>query len=167
MAIISKSNDIRDKRTYTIIGAAMEVHRHLGSGFLEPVYQEALAIEFQVRKISFKREVDITPQYKGQSLRCGYRVDFICFDNILVELKALDGLTSIEEAQIINYLRASNLEIGLLINFGALSLQHHRYANSKNNRENVLQPDSDNSYQAKPKKRNNLRNQRNLRINLL
>jgi GxxExxY protein len=118
----------KDKRTFSIIGAAMEVHRELGCGFLEPVYQEALAIELKIRNIPFKREVNLELSYKGKNLSASYRVDFICYGSIIVELKALTRISSVEESQIINYLKASGLEIGLLINFGLPRLEYKRFA---------------------------------------
>jgi len=123
----------RDPKTYAIIGAAMEVHKQLGCGFLEPVYQEALAIEFSKRSISFHREVTLPIFYKEVRLGTPYRVDFICSKNVAVELKALAKLSGTEEAQLINYLKASGLEIGLLLNFGAGSLEYRRFilSNSK------------------------------------
>ena len=123
--------EIRDPRTHAIIGAAMEVHRQLGCGFLEAVYQEALEIEFIKRNIQFKREVELEIFYKEQKLKTFCKSDFICFESIIVELKALPQLTSIEEAQIINYLKATGFEIGLLLNFGAQSLQYKRFILSK------------------------------------
>ena len=117
----------KDPRTYAIIGAAMEVHRQLGCGFLEPVYQSAPAIEFEKRTIPFRREVTLPVFYKEVQLETPYRVDFICFEEIIVELKALARLAGTEEAQVINYLKASHLEIGLLLNFGARSLDYRRF----------------------------------------
>jgi GxxExxY protein len=122
-----KQSEQRDPRTYAIIGAAMEVHKQLGCGFMETVYQEALALEFQDRNIAFKREVELPILYKGQTLSMLYRADFICFDSILVELKALDRFGPSEEAQIINYLKASHLRLALLLNFGRPSLEYERY----------------------------------------
>jgi GxxExxY protein len=116
----------KDPQTYEIIGAAMEVHRQLGHGFLESVYQEALGIEMAVRGIPFEREVALPVRYKGQLLQCSYRVDFVCFEEVIVELKALSQLTGVDEAQTINELKAANLHRALLINFGAPSLDYKR-----------------------------------------
>ena len=118
--------DSRDPETYAVIGAAMNVHRVLGCGFLESVYREAFTIELRRRNIAFRREAPLPIAYLGETLPCGFRVDFICFDSLLVELKALPAISGVEEAQVINYLKASNLHKALLINFGALSLQHKR-----------------------------------------
>ncbi|MBC8321343.1 MAG: GxxExxY protein [Bacteroidetes bacterium] len=114
------------EETYKIIGAAMEVHNTLGSGFLEAVYQEALAVEFEKRGIPFNQEKRLKIKYKDQVLSKYYEADFICFDKIIVETKALSELSGIDEAQVINYLKATGLKIGLLINFGAESLEHIR-----------------------------------------
>jgi GxxExxY protein len=121
----------RDPRTFEIIGAAMEVQRQLGCGFLEPVYQKALAIEFAERHIPFWREVRLSVRYKEQPLETGYCADFICFDSIVVELKALARLGGTEESQVINYLKATGHEVGLLLNFGTRSLEHRRLVFSK------------------------------------
>ena len=92
---------MRDEKTYAIIGAAIEVHKELGCGFLEAVYQEALDKKYQP--------------------------DFVCYGEIIIEIKAISGLSGIEEAQLINYLKASGLKVGLLINFGSRSLEHKRF----------------------------------------
>ena len=121
----------RDPRTYAIIGAAMEMHRELGCGFLEAVYQEALATELSARGIPFQKEVDLPVTYKAQLLATSYRADFICFDSVIVELKALVTMTGVEEAQILNYLKATGREVGLLLNFGTETLQYRRFVFSK------------------------------------
>lgn len=118
----------RDPRTYAIIGAAMEVHRRIGPGFLELVYHEALEIEFAARKIPFASEVRIPIKYRDQTLKSFFQADFICFGQVIVEIKAVKELTNIEEAQTLNYLRVARLSVGLLINFGAPSLQRKRFA---------------------------------------
>ena len=117
---------IYEEETYKIIGAAMEVHSRLGSGFLEAVYQEALAIEFEKRSIPYIKEAKLEITYKERTLLKFYQADFICYDKIIVETKAQKELTGIDEAQVINYLKATGLKIGLLINFGAESLEHKR-----------------------------------------
>jgi GxxExxY protein len=121
-----KSAEERDPQTYAIIGAAMEIHRQLGHGFLEAVYQDAAVIEFPLRQILFEKEVTLPIQYKGAFLPTRYRADFVCFSEIIVEFKALSRLSSVEESQLLNYLKATGLKRGLLINFGAPSLQYKR-----------------------------------------
>lgn len=116
----------RDEQTYVIIGAAIAVHRELGCGFLEPVYQEAFEREFQLQQIPYEREKVLPVYYRGALLNTYYKVDFICFGTVLVELKALQQLSAREESQVINYLKASGLHKALLINFGTSSLQHQR-----------------------------------------
>jgi len=122
---------IDEKLTYEIIGACMEVHRQLGCGFLEGVYQEALELEFQERGIPYVREKELTIEYKGEILKKKYYADFICYSKVVVELKALSDLAGEHEAQVINYLKASELDVGLLINFGKTSLQHKRLIYTK------------------------------------
>ena len=118
----------QDQRTYQIIGAAMEVHRELGPGFLESVYQEALEIEFGLRGIPFEKEVDIPVHYKEWQLRTKFRADFICYDMaVIVELKAISEMTPHDEAQIINYLKATKIKVGLVLNFGNMSLEYKRF----------------------------------------
>ena len=122
-----------DPRTYAIIGAAMEVHKEKGCGFKEPVYHECFEIELGLQGIPSEHEKQFRIHYKGQLLEKRYTADFVCFGEVLVELKALDRLTSKEESQVINYLKASGLSVALLVNFGAESLEwkrivytHHR-----------------------------------------
>jgi GxxExxY protein len=116
-----------DPRTYAIIGAAIEVHKQLGCGFLEVVYQEAMELELTARGIPFQPQMEIPIRYKGQLLKTFYKADFVCFDVVVVEIKALTQLGSIEEAQVINYLKGTGFEIGLLLNFGRTSLQSKRF----------------------------------------
>lgn len=116
----ARSQDVRDNRR------SHEVHKHLGCGFLESVYQEARAIELGSRGVPFRREVRLPVSYKGQSLATSFCADFICFDSLVVELKALAKMTGIEESQLINYLKATGHKVGLLLNFGTRSLEHRR-----------------------------------------
>lgn len=118
--------DKRDTETYAIIGAAMEVHSTLGHGFLEAVYQEALALELAQRNIPFRREVELDVRYKDQKLPTAYRADFVCFDSIIVELKAISAIGNGETAQILNYLKATCFARCLLLNFGTPALQYKR-----------------------------------------
>jgi GxxExxY protein len=104
----------------------MEVHSLLGCGFHEPVYQEALAREFALRGIPYRREVELAITYKGEPLDVTYKPDFICYESVIVELKALDKVTGKEEARVINYLKATGVERALLFNFGTIHLEYHR-----------------------------------------
>ena len=117
----------RDEQTYAVIGAAMAVHRELGHGFLESVYYEALAKEFLLARIPFEREASFAIRYRGEVLNATFRVDFICFQSLIVEIKALHRLSGTEEAQVMNYLKASSLQRARLINFGAPSLGYKRF----------------------------------------
>ncbi len=115
---------------YKIIGAAIEVHNELKNGFLEPVYQEALAKEFIIQDIPYEKESLINIYYKGAKLDKYYKADFICYNEILIELKALCDLNYEHESQLINYLKATNKKLGILINFGKTSLQYKRIINN-------------------------------------
>ena len=105
----------------------MEVHRQLGCGFLEAVYQEAFALELKKQGVPFSRELKFPVTYKGQLLNSYYRPDFICFGQVIVELKALSRLSSIEESQLSNYLKVTGYHTALLLNFGTRSLEKRRF----------------------------------------
>ncbi len=117
----------RDELTYKVIGAAMEVHRNLGCGFTEKVYQDALEKELQIQKIPYEREVRMHVIYKNEELDSEYIPDFVCYDKIVVELKAVEELTDLHKAQTINYLHVSRMPVALLMNFGTESLEFQRY----------------------------------------
>ncbi len=105
--------------TYAIRGAIFEVYREMGSGFLEPVYQECLEIEFNRRGLPFLSQCELKLTYQGVSLLQIYKADFVCFEKIIVELKAVKELAPAHEAQLLNYLKATGLRLGLLVNFGS------------------------------------------------
>ncbi len=109
--------------TESIIGAAIEVHRQLGPGLLESAYQECLGRELLLRDISFEREVPVPVVYKGVHLECGYRLDFLVNNAVVVEIKSVDGIPPVYEAQLITYLRLGGWRVGLLINFNVLMLK--------------------------------------------
>ncbi|MEI7830709.1 MAG: GxxExxY protein [Prolixibacteraceae bacterium] len=113
--------------SYLIVGCCMEVHKRLGCGFKEAVYQEALEREFFDNDLDFEREKRLKILYKGIYLKIEYTPDFVCFDKIVLELKAASELTDILQAQLFNYLKASKLRLGLLINFGSTTLQFKRF----------------------------------------
>jgi GxxExxY protein len=120
------AGDERDPQTSAILGAAIEVHKILGRGFLEPVYQDALAIEFRLRGIPFLRETAVPIVYKGERISSHYKADFICYDSIIVELKALSVIGNVEQGQVLNYLKATGLKRALLINFGNSKIECKR-----------------------------------------
>ena len=124
-------NDNRDPDTYAILGAAMEVHRELGSGFLESVYQDALEAEFRLRSIPYSREHAVPVYYKGKQLGGSFRADFVCYESVIVELKAIKSLTDLEYAQVLHYLKATGIQRALLINFGADRLDYKRLIYTK------------------------------------
>lgn len=126
IALTMKHEDL----TRRIIGAAMEVHKALGNGFQEVIYQRALSIEMNLQNISHEREKEMPLQYKGYDIGTR-RVDFFAEDCIMVEIKAIINLEDVHLAQAINYVEAHNMEIGLLLNFGAKSLQFKRVHNNK------------------------------------
>ena len=117
-----------ENETYAILGACFEVYKDKGHGFLEPVYQECLEIELRQRKIPFETQVILPLAYKGVPLRQGYRADLVCHGQILVELKAVSRIVDEHRAQVLNYLNATALSIGLLVNFGhAPKIEHERF----------------------------------------
>ena len=116
----------KDPKTYAIIGACFKVHNTLGHGFLEAVYQDALEVELLRQNITFEREKRIPIYYEGVLLNSYYQMDFFCFNEIVVELKAINHISSNEEAQLLNYLKATQKRVGLIINFGNPKLQYKR-----------------------------------------
>lgn len=127
-----KYADQGDPETYQIIGAALDVHAALGPGFLELVYQAALAEELSTRSIPYQRESELAVTYKGIVLPVHFRTDFICYGTTIIELKALPEVGGGEVAQTLNYLRASQLPKALLINFGEQRLYYRRFIRSQN-----------------------------------
>ena len=126
---MAESDLLHHELTREIIGAAMEVHRVLGAGFVESVYEESLAIEFGLRKIPYERQKPIEVLYKGR-LAKQFICDFIVYGKIIVELKAIKEISDIEQAQVLNYLKSSELNLGLLLNFGSSSLEVKRLIDS-------------------------------------
>ncbi|MEN9876293.1 MAG: hypothetical protein RLZZ529_1290 [Bacteroidota bacterium] len=125
------SKIIYKEESYAIVGACMKVHRALGPGFLEAVYEEVVEKEFIIQKIPYKRQVQLNLYYEGVQLKKQYRADFVCYDSIIVELKAVTQIPSVFYAQLQNYLKCTNMELGLLINFSTPSLTYKRIVNSK------------------------------------
>jgi GxxExxY protein len=126
MNILELNEPIYKQESYEIISVCMEVHKTLGYGFLEAVYQEALAIEFEIRGIPFIKEPRLQIHYKGQLLQKEYQADFICFDKIILEVKALSTMSSEHIAQTLNYLKITHFKLALLANFGEQSLKYKR-----------------------------------------
>ena len=120
------NNILYKEECYKIIGACMSVHKELGPGFLEAVYQESLAIEFLDQGVPFEKEKEIRIFYKDKILDKCYKADFLCYDKIIVELKALSELSNEHISQLLNYLKATKLRVGLLVNFGSPSLIYKR-----------------------------------------
>ncbi len=112
--------------TYRIIGAAMEVHNELGNGFLEYVYEEALCYELRLQRIPFQKQVEIDIYYKDHLIPKKYRADLVVDGKVIVEIKATSGLTKVDEAQLMHYLKATKYRIGLLFNFGKEKLEERR-----------------------------------------
>ena len=121
--------------SYKIIGCCFEVYNELGPGFLEAVYQEALALELSKQSVPYIAQAEMNVFYKGIELRKKYYPDFLCYDNIILEIKAMESLSPADEAQIINYLKGTSSPLGLLVNFGGEKFQYKRFANTKKNRE--------------------------------
>jgi GxxExxY protein len=107
----------RDSRTSPILGAALDVHRHLGPGLLESAYEECLCHELRLRGLSFQRQVNVPVEYKGLNLDCGYKIDLVVQDEVILELKAVEKLLPIHQAQLLTYLKLTHKRVGLLINF--------------------------------------------------
>ena len=116
---MEKTELLLKEETYAVTGAAIEVHRALGPGFLEKVYQEAMHLELTARTIPFEAEKPLNINYKGQSLTQKYFADLVCYERIIVEIKAINHLSGKEESQLLNYLKATGLRVGLLFNFGS------------------------------------------------
>ncbi|MDA3929290.1 MAG: GxxExxY protein [Prolixibacteraceae bacterium] len=117
------------EESYSIIGASMKVHAELGSGFLEAVYQEALERELTKRRIPFERQKKLSIIFDGQTLNKYYIADFICYNQIILELKVVNDFSKAQFLQLRNYLKATKLKLGILINFGKTSLEYKRIIN--------------------------------------
>jgi len=129
--VVTEDGLVHGGLTGKIIGAAMEVHSKLGPGFLESVYEEALAYEFELQNISFERQKEIPVFYKDKQVK-QFTCDFLVDSKVIIEIKAIKEITEIGKLQVINYLKAGSFEVGLLLNFGAKSLDYKRLVNTKN-----------------------------------
>ena len=125
----SDSKIVYKDESFKIIGACMKVHRTLGAGFLEAVYEEALEKEFLIQNIPFKRQLKLELYYENEKLKKQYRADFVCYDAIILELKAVSHIPDVFYAQLKNYLKCTKMELGILINFGMSSLFYKRIVN--------------------------------------
>jgi GxxExxY protein len=128
---MATDSELRDPQTFAIIGAAMAVHTELGCGFLESVYRHAMIVELEARHIPYRTEIPFPVRYRHRLLPVSYRADLACFESVVVEVKALRAIGPIEQAQAINYLKASGLPRGLILNFGAPSLEYRRVVLSR------------------------------------
>ena len=124
--MIIREEYIYQEESEKIIGACFEVHKILGNGFLESVYQEALSLEFKQRWIQFEPLKKLNISYKGHLLEKFFTADFVCYDSIILEIKALANLAPEHSAQVLNYLKATDMSLGLLINFGSPRVQINR-----------------------------------------
>jgi len=128
----SETNILYKDESYKIIGACMKVHRELGAGFLESIYEEALKKEFYNSGIPFNNQVKLNVYYNGEKLNKFYKADFICYDKIILEIKSVSQVPNVFYSQIKNYLTATKKELGMLVNFGQSSLTYKRIINSNN-----------------------------------
>ena len=119
-----ETEDLKDPRTAPIVGAAIEVHRALGPGLLESAYEECLCHELRLRGLEFERQVELPVSYKGLQLDCGYKMDLIVNQQVVLELKSVERILPVHEAQLLTYLKLSNKRVGLLINFNVSMLTH-------------------------------------------
>lgn len=130
---MGKGDFLYKDETYRILGACFEVYKEKGCGFLEAVYQECLEIEFRLQGIPYESQKMLSLSYKGQPLTQRYKVDFVCFGKIILEIKAADHVTDKDRSQTLNYLNATGFEVGLLINFGHHpKIEHERFALTRN-----------------------------------
>jgi len=125
------------EESYKIIGSCFEVYNELGPGYLEAVYQEALSIEFTKQNIPFVAQGEMNVFYKGIELKKKYYPDFRCYENIVLEIKAEENLSRVDESQLLNYLKGTEMPLGLLVNFGSDKLQYKRFANTMRKSANI------------------------------
>ena len=136
MAQVLRKDVLYAEERYAILGAVMAVFDELGNGYIEPVYQDALELEFQARGIPYEREKELRSQYKGQYVKHYYKADFVCYGKIIIELKAVSALNSEHMAQTINYLKTTGLELALLANLGSNTLERKWLISSRS--RNIL-----------------------------